>query len=213
MPKIKRLTGVSLLIFILQLSPNIVAADLAEAARLLNRNFTAFFEETAIFNEQQTFAQGTMKLKKGGLMRFEYSAPDEQLIVIGEEKIWVYDPVLHNVTIAKLADVDEIKALVFFQDSARLGEFFSLALEPKQEILKNMSGQKLLYLRTIDSHHPLEEVHIAYNFDNRDIEQIGVIDRNKQIRVFRFDDIRYPEDIEGDNFVFNLPPDVEIIEK
>src|SRR5207247_1008674 len=77
-----------------------VVRDLEEAySRMLD--LRAEFTQTA-FNKSlnQTIpAEGTVYLKKGGKLRWEYKEPTPQAIVSDGKKLWVYTPALNQVNV------------------------------------------------------------------------------------------------------------------
>src|SRR5437899_12861352 len=77
-----------------------VVRDL-EAAYSRVTGLRAEFTQTA-FNKSlnQTIpAQGTVYLKKGGRLRWEYTEPTPQEIVSDGRKLWVYTPALNQVNV------------------------------------------------------------------------------------------------------------------
>src|SRR5213595_4346567 len=77
-----------------------VVRDL-EAAYSRMTDLRAEFTQTA-FNKSlnQTIpAQGTVDLKKGGKLRWEYKEPTPQAIVSDGKKLWVYTPALNQVNV------------------------------------------------------------------------------------------------------------------
>ena len=48
-------------------------------------------------------AEGLVSYKRPGKMRWLYEAPEEQLLVINGQTMWLYDPLLENVTVQKLS--------------------------------------------------------------------------------------------------------------
>src|SRR5438046_9791867 len=64
-------------------------------------------------------AQGTVYLKKGGKLRWEYKEPTKQEIVSDGKKLWVYTPQLHQVNVG---DAPEALAGPAGSFLARLGK-------------------------------------------------------------------------------------------
>ena len=72
-----------------------------EAAYSKMTDLKAEFSQTA-FNKSlnQTIpAQGTVWLKRGGKLRWEYTEPTPQQIVSDGRKLWVYTPALNQVNV------------------------------------------------------------------------------------------------------------------
>ncbi len=58
-------------------------------------------------------AEGLVSYKRPGKMRWLYEAPEEQLLVTNGQTMWLYDPLLENVTVQKLEKITEGTALSF----------------------------------------------------------------------------------------------------
>jgi outer membrane lipoprotein carrier protein len=97
----------------------------------------AEFSQTA-FNKslnQNLPAQGTVYLKKGGKLRWEYSQPTPQEIVSDGKKLWVYTPSLNQVNVGEAPEVLAGPAGSFLAGLGKLREHFSVRfLNPAQPI-------------------------------------------------------------------------------
>jgi outer membrane lipoprotein carrier protein len=95
----------------------------------------AEFSQTA-FNKslnQNLPAQGTVYLKKGGKLRWEYSQPTPQEIVSDGKKLWVYTPTLNQVNVGEAPEVLAGPAGSFLAGLGKLREHFSVRfLNPAQ---------------------------------------------------------------------------------
>ncbi|MBI4637237.1 MAG: outer membrane lipoprotein carrier protein LolA [Candidatus Rokubacteria bacterium] len=95
----------------------------------------ADFAQTA-FNKslnQAIPARGTVYLKKGGKLRWEYSEPTPQQIVSDGRRLWVYTPVLNQVNIGEAPEALAGPAGSFLAGLGRLREHFAVRfLNPAQ---------------------------------------------------------------------------------
>jgi outer membrane lipoprotein carrier protein len=95
----------------------------------------AEFSQTA-FNKslnQNLPAQGTVYLKKGGKLRWEYTQPTPQQIVSDGKKLWVYTPALNQVNVGEAPEMLAGPAGSFLAGLGRLREHFSVRfLNPAQ---------------------------------------------------------------------------------
>src|SRR5215467_6275403 len=95
----------------------------------------ADFTQTA-FNKSlnQTIpARGTVYLKKGGKLRWEYTQPTPQEIVSDGKKLWVYTPSLNQVNVGEAPEVLAGPAGSFLAGLGKLREHFSVRfLNPAQ---------------------------------------------------------------------------------
>jgi outer membrane lipoprotein carrier protein len=97
----------------------------------------ADFAQTA-FNKslnQNLPAQGTVYLKKGGKLRWEYSQPTPQEIVSDGKKLWVYTPSLNQVNVGEAPEVLAGPAGSFLAGLGKLREHFGVRfLNPAQPL-------------------------------------------------------------------------------
>ncbi len=107
----------------------------------------AEFTQTA-FNKSlnQTIpAQGTVYLKKGGKLRWEYTEPTPQEIVSDGQKLWVYTPSLNQVNVGDAPEALAGPAGSFLAGLGRLRAEFSVRfLNPAQP--KDAEGHWVLDL-------------------------------------------------------------------
>src|SRR5256884_6888977 len=107
----------------------------------------AEFTQTA-FNKSlnQTIpAQGTVYLKKGGKLRWEYTEPTPQEIVSDGKKLWVYTPTLNQANVADAPEALAGPAGSFLAGLGRLrSEFQVRFLNPSQP--KDADGNWVLDL-------------------------------------------------------------------
>ena len=97
----------------------------------------AEFSQTA-FNKslnQNLPARGTVYLKKGGKLRWEYKQPTPQEIVSDGKKLWVYTPSLNQVNVGDAPEVLAGPAGSFLAGLGKLREHFSVKfLNPAQPV-------------------------------------------------------------------------------
>lgn len=111
-----------------------VVRDLEDAYSRMT-DLRADFTQTA-FNKSlnQTIpAQGSVYLKKGGKLRWEYKEPTPQEIVSDGKKLWVYTPVLNQVNVGEAPEALAGPAGSFLAGLGRLrAEFHVRFLNPAQ---------------------------------------------------------------------------------
>jgi len=54
-------------------------------------------------------ASGKIAYRKPGQMRWEYAAPNEQLLVTDGSTVWLYDPLLENVTVQPSPEMTSVR--------------------------------------------------------------------------------------------------------
>ena len=79
-------------------------------------SFTGEFEQTSIRNDEDSMpmvAEGKVSFLRPGKMRWEYETTEEQLLENDVETVWLYDPLLENVTVQQLSRITEVTAMDF----------------------------------------------------------------------------------------------------
>jgi len=95
---------------------------------------------------QDIKAEGTVYLKKGGKMRWEYRAPSPQQIVSDGRSIWIYTPELNQVNVGEAPKVLAGPAGSFLAGLGKLRTYFTVRfLNPAQKV--NADGNYVLDLR------------------------------------------------------------------
>lgn len=87
----------------------------AEVAAALQRRYNTVRDFSADFTHQHTggvlrrklVEQGTLQVKKPGMMRWEYEPPDEKLFVSNGKRLYFYDPENNQVTISEVPQGDQ----------------------------------------------------------------------------------------------------------
>lgn len=203
-------------VFLILFFPNtLISNTLADLLVFFDRDFRVKFEETLTNSDlnYKASSTGNLYFRKGGLLRFEYEQPDPQLVIVGKEKVWIYDELLNNVVIADLNTNVMLQDFIFLRWPEKLKQLFSVISKSSTQLIKPMVNQKMLFLKSVDPKHPLAEIHLAYDSTSKRIEQIGVVDRDSYFRILKFSDFEYPSDMEDSQFLFILPENVEVIEE
>jgi len=177
-----------------------------------HKGFSLNFLETNYdaYNQQTLKAAGSLDYYQG-LLRFEYSEPEKQTIVVGEKKIWVYDPVLNNVTIENVDKIKALDSLLFFRKTEALNQVFKEE-KVKVPLLTPKPNEGLLNLVPKKKEGLVKQVQIAYDKKIYSIEQIVIVDNQENIRMFQFSNFTSKSNFSAKDFVFILPKNVETIE-
>ena len=130
------------------------------------QSFQGNFLQTTIVEseDRRASASGIIAYQRPGKMRWEYQEPDPQLIVTDGDTLWLYDPLLENVTIQELAAVTDGTALAFLLGAGELTEDFT---------------QRRMQKSLLDPDKSWEVLELVPNVEQSAIEllQLGV-DRN-----------------------------------
>jgi outer membrane lipoprotein carrier protein len=144
---------VAALALVLAASGSALAQSLDEVVRDVETAYGRITDLRAEFNQSsfnkslsQTIpAKGTVYLKKGGKLRWEYSEPTKQEIVSDGKKLWVYTPTLNQANVGDATTALAGPAGSFLAGLGRLRAEFSVRfLNPAQP--KDADGNWVLDL-------------------------------------------------------------------
>ncbi len=177
------------------------------------RSFSGRFIQSSHHADTDTgpkIAEGLVSYKRPAKMHWLYESPEEQLLVTNGQTIWLYDPLLENVTVQKLEKITEGTALSFLLGLGNLKADFihrgisknllvgqdglTVELEPK----KSTANLAFIQLNV----HPE-----TYNF-----QTIALMDRQNNFRTIKLMDMKYNLEIEDNFFEFTISKDMEVIE-
>ena len=153
-------------------------------------------------------AQGSIAYRKPGQMRWEYDPPNEQLLVTDGETVWLYDPLLDNVTIESLAEVAPGTPLTFLLGAGELTRDFRcrpLTWPPPQD------GLTYLELVPREPIPTLESIQLGVRRKTAALVVLVMIDPQNNARIVRMKDIAYGVVDLPETFVFEVTDEMEVI--
>lgn len=169
---------------LLLLAPTLVHAGSVEQLRgFLNetQSFKAAFRQT-VSNRQGTQTQestGTLSIVRPGKLRWEVNKPYPQLVVGNNEKVWIYDPELEQVTIrqndlnsgsspaALLAGRSALETNFTLREDGESGGLKWVAANPKasdssfEKIRIGLAGKELRALEMYDNFGQITRIHFS----------------------------------------------------
>ena len=143
-------------------------------------------------------------------MRWLYEAPEEQLLVTNGQTMWLYDPLLENVTVQKLAKITGGTALSFLLGLGNLKADFI-----HREITKNLLiGQDglILELEPKNSTANLAFIQLNVHPETYNLQTIALMDQQDNYRTIQLMNMKYNLEIEDNFFEFTVTNDMEVIE-
>ena len=162
--------------------------------------------------DQTNISSGKIFFKKPGLMRWYYEKPDLTEIVIGTEKIWIYDPDLENVTVQFLDQVSRIDSLSFLLKNEYLNQHFSL-IQPEKSLISNLADFIPLYLKPLKNSQYIAELQLALGKKSYQIQQFIIVYQQKNFRKNDFNDIILNVNIDISRFEFVITEGMEVIDE
>jgi len=177
------------------------------------RSFSGRFMQSSHRADTETGskkAEGLVSYKRPGKMRWFYEAPEEQLLVTNGQTIWLYDPLLENVTVQKLEKITEGTALSFLLGLGNLQADFI-----RREISKNLLvGQDglIVELKPKNSTANLAFIQLNVHPEKYNLQAIALMDQQDNYRTIRLMNMKYNLEIEDNFFEFTVTNNMEVIE-
>ncbi len=202
----------SLLVAIVPAAAQAPNAALDEAVRGIEgaygrmTDLKADFTQTA-FNKSlnQTIpASGTVYLKKGGKLRWEYAEPTPQQIVSDGKTIWIYTPTLNQVNTGRAPDALAGPAGSFLSGLGKLREHFHVRLlNPAQP--KDPEGNVQLDLTPKQPLPTLQRLILAFDPNGWQLRRAVVYDQFENTVTMKFTKLAINSGLEDKLFAF-VPP-------
>ena len=177
------------------------------------RSFSGHFIQSSHRADTETGpkkAEGLISFKRPGKMRWLYEAPEEQLLVTNGQTMWLYDPLLENVTIQKLEKITEGTALSFLLGLGNLQADFI-----HREISKNLLIGKdglIVELKPKKSAANLAFIQLNVHPETYNLQTIALMDQQDNYRTIHLMNMKYNLEIEDNFFEFTVTNDMEVIE-
>ncbi len=188
-----------------------VVRDL-EAAYGRMTDLRAEFTQTA-FNKSlnQTIpAQGTVYLKKGGKLRWEYKEPTPQAIVSDGKKLWVYTPALNQVNVGEAPEALAGPAGSFLAGLGRLrAEFNVRFLNPAQP--RDGEGNWVLDLTPKRPLPTLARLVLSVDAKTWELRRAVVYDQFENTVTMRFTKVAINSGLPDRLFAFEPPKGVATV--
>ena len=191
--------------------PAAVAAIVREVQQRLDAtsDFTAAVDEELVLASagKTVHATGTVAFKRPGRMRWMLTDGAPQVIVADGATLWFYQPDDHQVLKAPFqAAFRSSTPISFLTGVGRLADDFDVTLENKE-------GNVLtLGLRQRKADGDLGQLRLSVDARSYDVVGAEVVDPVGNITRLRFSDIRRNTRLADDQFHFDVPAGVDVIE-
>ena len=188
------------------------AETLDDVVRSLETVYARMMDLRADFSQQafnksldQTIpAQGTVYLKRGGKLRWEYTEPTPQQIVSDGKKLWVYTPALNQVNVGDAPAALAGPAGSFLAGLGRLREQFSVRfLNPA--VPRDADGNWLLDLTPKRPLPTLARLILAVEPRGFEVRKAVVYDQFENTVTMRFTRVAVNSGLPDTTFTF-VPP-------
>jgi outer membrane lipoprotein carrier protein len=211
-----RIVGIAVVALLLGVSAGPASAlTLEEAVRGLEgaygrmTDLRAEFSQTS-FNKSLNAsipAQGTVYLKKGGKLRWEYSEPTRQEIISDGTTLWVYTPALNQVNTGTTPEALAGPAGSFLAGLGRLREHFDVRfLNPARPV--DGEGHVVLDLAPRQPLPTLRRLVLAMEPRRWEVRKAVIYDEFENTVTMRFTRVTINSGLSDGLFGFVAPPGV-----
>ena len=176
------------------------------------QSFSGYFVQTSYRNNTETVrrAEGLVSYKRPGKMRWLYEVPEEQLLVTNGETLWLFDPLLENVTIQKLEKLTDGTALSFLLGLGDLQEDFNRRLI--SQVFLTSPDALIVELEPKKAAANLSFIQLAVHPATYNLQIIALMDQEGNYRTIELESMQYNLVLEDDFFEFKVTEDMEVIE-
>ena len=176
------------------------------------QSFSGHFVQTSFRNNTETVrrAEGLVSYKRPGKMRWLYEVPEEQLLVTNGETLWLFDPLLENVTIQKLEKLTDGTALSFLLGLGDLQADFNRRLI--SQVLLTSPDALIVELEPKKAAANLSFIQLAVHPVTYNLQIIALMDQEGNYRTIELKSMHYNLVLEDNFFEFKVTQDMEVIE-
>ncbi|MCB1876226.1 MAG: outer membrane lipoprotein chaperone LolA [Chromatiales bacterium] len=166
----------------------------------------AQFQQEVLDENQESIqsASGTLAIERPGRFRWDYVAPNKQVIVADGERIWVYDADLEQVTIRPQSQALEDTPAQLLSGGDDWQTQFTA------EELPDSDGLNRVELTPKSKQGNFAK--LLLGFGPGDLREMEMIDSFGQITRFAFSQVRRNQPLGDSLFQFQPPPGVDIVQ-
>lgn len=195
------------------------ATDLKEVAAKIQafyagaEDYQASFVQTTshkMFAGRLERAYGTVKFKKGGLMRWEYERPEKKLFIYDGKMLWIYEPEVPQV-FSGSADAERLRrALAFLSGEGKLTNEYHLKFLDKEK--HGFSSGIVLGLTPKDKRSPYKRIELYVDKSSFRVVRSVVVDHENNRNRLDFSNPVLGSHLPRQEFTFTPPKGVPVID-
>jgi outer membrane lipoprotein carrier protein len=158
--------------------------------------------------KEERKARGRIAYEKAGKMRWDYDPPYEQLVVTDGQTVWLFDPLLENVTVQKLDKVTQGTPLAFLLGVGNLVGDFDCRAFSRQPPKDGLTYLELVPRKEIPT---LSFIQIGVTRAGSELQDLRIVDKPGNEREIRFSGLRQGVRFEPGFFSFAITENMEVI--
>lgn len=148
-------------------------------------------------------ASGTLAIRRPDRFRWDYSQPNEQLIVADGSRIWLYDADLEQVTVRKLDDTLSATPAMLLSGQGNLEQNFNVT-QTSQE-----GG--VFWVRMQPKRDDTDFKWVRLGFDGATLKFMELADKLGQTTHLEFAQLERNPALDPSRFTFTVPPGADVI--
>ena len=175
------------------------------------RDFSAAFVHTYESGvlRRRTSERGTVYVKKPGMMRWEYTAPEEKLFVSDGVKIYSYLPADRQIFVGTVPTADQATTpVLFLTGKGRLTRDFGVREADVQDLPPGASALRLVPRRREPEYGAIT---LVIDRKTLQIARLSAVDHQGGTSTFQFSNMEENIGLSDNLFRFSIPQGVEVI--
>lgn len=152
--------------------------------------------------------EGELAYLRPGRMRWSYAPPQEQLLVTDGKTLWLYDPLLENVTLSTWEDLGPGTLLAFFLGDGNFSRDFvcrPLSRAAPQDELRYVE------LTPREAIPALDFLQIGLRIQDARLLALRIVDAEGNLRSLHLHTFQKTKDFPKGHFEFQITPQMEVI--
>ena len=171
----------------------------------------SFVQTTAhkMFAGRLERSYGTVKFKKGGLMRWEYRRPEKKFFIYDGKSLWVYEPDVPQV-ITGTADAEKLRrALAFLSGEGKILDEYNVSRLDSGKL--GFPKGIVLGLTPKDPKSPFKRIELYLDAVTYRVVRSVVVDQENNRNRLDFSRPKLNNQLSAAQFTFTPPPGVPVI--
>ncbi|ADH84988.1 LolA family protein [Desulfurivibrio alkaliphilus] len=172
-----------------------------------------FQQRTAMpMSRRQRAGEGTVMFRKPHQMRWEYAAPDHQVLVGDGKEVHFYSARSNQLMISEVDTyLDSDVTYAFFAGTGDILRDFAVTAVPERERPALPAGYHALRLEPRELHSQVEYLDLLVGGEPFFIRRLDIVDHFGSVTTLEFSRVELDPELPADFYRFEPPEEVEIL--
>ena len=148
-------------------------------------------------------SEGTLRIKRPGRFRWDYTEPYEQLVLSDGEKLWLYDTDLEQASVRELDQSLSTTPAMLLSGSGEVSDGF--------DIIGVYDAEGVVWVNMQPKEGDTDFQTFSLGFAGGDLRYMQLSDRLDQVTQIEFSNIVRNEGVDDQTFDFTPPEGVDVI--